>query len=1271
MDSLFVLVILEHLRFTRKMSIKARKPRNRAKTPRRPLPEDVPRALLQVNLDEAWLLLVAAAASPAARHRWPSVGAAAGEVLRAMDAQTKQGTQSVALQDLVDDAARRAGIGASVEDFIASDPTNTVLLRVGNESRHIFPGITERPISDIHRAERLALCVDHVLTKKIGFGIRNMLDVCTRYENRCIMLMKDVWEPKPDLEQSDDIILSDREIAMASQLAGISSSNLVKNSADTRALNWMTAPASSALYTLGGTSGFGHTLRFRSDNGKLPYRLIPVAFVPEIVEDAAAALVELVIDEPGVRSSILDMTATKTREHLARLGNAVVGSSPLHKFDTEADPSSIQWLVPQSEQLVLAIQVLSKTERQTSAEDQLRLAALRRIGKRSKRPSSTRVSLLGGGSVTLSPDTEIIPILIVSSTHHVAIPQVPEYVSMSLDDLDWITRTADSASDLISFSRDMLGPDMPKSFGWEAVDYWEPWRTNGKSFFTGGIGFGAAYFAPHAGEAEWDLYSALGDLETVLLKTGLPSLRHASHAESGADMYRLVYAATDAVYDSVTGEYEIMRPSAWVIPALEPPVAISVSHDAWRGGQEFTLLSDLGVGLSYGMLAAAVEWQRANSDLDAPTGYQLRLWAASAEGETVQHALVASRFEHVKETDHSESLVVGHWTIKPQEFADAVNGRPEGANINTAGAVYDLVVAAGAADEMAEELKRAWLAAPPFLVIEIQQPRTHRVHLPHAITFDDAKQSKMIRVLGMRLAREKVMPGVYRGHSANLLVREHLAPAALEELKARVSVISSESLVDFGLEQLARVAHERQRNVSDLQRVAKHFNTSWNPIDRMAELSATLLRLRQANETLIEMALIQEDATTSAMAHLSGDSWTTLLAAADSYLSIAQYSERLHYQVASVQLEISETYEMAFAMDATDEAGDWPILLRQLNFAAAEEVMVASGDKSVSTPEVLGAFDVALEDAYGVRREDVYMVLVALVQWAEFVGQGSVSKVPLGHLYEYLYSAFDTDDDDVRRRIRAVVQLLSSTAAVMRGDTWQPWRTRTRRHRLLIEPLVSSNGVVRFTPHFVEVTLSVYYAYFSQGVLPWSEVPTRALERALNDVRQARNREFEESLVSKLTELGFIVISRVKPGDGNRLGVPTITTEIDLIVGRVGGSDIWLVEAKDPASVHGIAETARQLRAFFRDTVSSRGKSAPSYATQLARKHSELTNYLPEIARSLGLKGSARAPWRLRTAFVTRNVTPAGYVKERYPVLSLEQFLWAVKSEGVALDDLG
>lgn len=310
-----------------------------------------------------------------------------------------------------------------------------------------------------------------------------------------------------------------------------------------------------------------------------------------------------------------------------------------------------------------------------------------------------------------------------------------------------------------------------------------------------------------------------------------------------------------------------------------------------------------------------------------------------------------------------------------------------------------------------------------------------------------------------------------------------------------------------------------------------------------------------------------------------------------------------------------------------------------------------------------------MTQSFGASTSDLFQTLIALARWDSFDDGGSVAFASEDEALGWVYQAAGDTNEEQRLRLRHAFQMLTVSAKILRSSSWEPWQTRTRRHRLLVQPLVRRpDGTILIAPQYLLTTLSVYNNQLTQGVLPWTgEVPD-TVSSALANRRARRNKEFERSLERQLQQLGFKTIARVKPGDHARLGIPELTTEVDLVCGRSGDLNIWLIEAKDPASVYGFAEAARQLRTFYRDSV-SKGRIKHCYATQLSRKESELKPYAEEIAKALGvtIPSSVHGEHVLQTRFVTRHLTPAGYVKSRpYEVLTAMQFFALLSSDGYA-----
>jgi hypothetical protein len=305
-------------------------------------------------------------------------------------------------------------------------------------------------------------------------------------------------------------------------------------------------------------------------------------------------------------------------------------------------------------------------------------------------------------------------------------------------------------------------------------------------------------------------------------------------------------------------------------------------------------------------------------------------------------------------------------------------------------------------------------------------------------------------------------------------------------------------------------------------------------------------------------------------------------------------------------------------------------------------------------------------ESFGASTSDLFIVLMALAQWDSFNDGRSITFASEDEALSWVFEAAGDPDEEQRLRLRHAFQMLTVSSDILRSSSWEPWQTRTRRHRLLVQPLVRRpDGTILIAPQYLLTTLSVYNNHLTQGVLPWTgEVPDK-VSKALAERRSGRNKAFERTLERQLQEVGFKTIARVKPGDHARLGVPELTTEVDLVCGRSGDPNIWLIEAKDPASVYGFAETARQLRAFYSDS-ESKGRIKPCYATQLARKEAELKPHVEDIAKKLGIAAPPGARGHiLQTRFVTRHLTPAGYVTSRpYEVLTATQLLTTLGETG-------
>ncbi|WP_223587319.1 hypothetical protein [Microbacterium sp. OVT16B] len=1221
-------------------------------------PDALEQAFSAYDPDELWTLIFAAATSPGNRHRSVTLGSSFAAALRASAAPASDEYQSLpSIQALSDLVATTYGIGPAREDFIPTDPTRTAFLAVGSESLRAVPGLTERPVADLTRALRMAEAVDDRLRRRFRFGIANVVNLAMRYGDLCVRHLADAWVAVPDLELSDEVSLPGAEYEATRDFLNMDPVDHIElDEADKRALEWMTNSAGGAAFDIESPSSpFGRFLRFGDSAGG--FRWVPPLFVPEIMAHAVQELISALDRDGHARRALRSSCLNQIRQALWRFSDTLIEAPPSSEgVDSPLRGIDVQWLVPVNPSTCIAVSVIYVPDLGSTPPPRIGSVDLAKQIRSQSDPVSVRMA--GGRQGTIKPGTEVIPLTVFAAAGHIAVSQAVGEANLALEDLTWIAGTATSDDDLYAFTRDLSAPDFPESFGWEAINYWEPWKANGKSFFKGGVIPTAVYFEAHAGEAEWDRAVELSDLEVALHRVGLPPIRDLRAAEvAPGPVANVAMIAGDSKYEATRGVATAPGVDGWSLALTEPPVAVARASVEKLSADHRRFIFDLCGGLIYGFASLGDRWRSAHQTNDVP-GYVLYLHTSETASDESTSVVTAYLDPVARAVDEPVNVL---WRIDVERFADSANGDPHAANLLTVDAVFDLLRAGGMDIEVAAALRDQWRTAKPFLILEMKQSRTTLNHLPDPWRLRPSDESRMIAALGRRLHDAGVEPGEYRADDANRLIREHLAPLALETLMEGIKRHDVSEVVLTGMEQLARVMDSAIHQQDDLSRVAANLSTEWDPLTRTAELSAETLQLRQCNEIVVEAALRILDASAEAKP-ITPQAWSGLLAAADAYLTATTLSERMYHQIAPAVINLSPMYELAVDDDSHPDVSAWGLRNDELSRAVASVRLYGTQDddslqQTNEGDDVEGAF----QQAWGATSQDMLSTLAALAKWETFEPGRTTAHVTVAEATAWVCDALGRGADELQStRVEAAIGMLTSTAVHMQAVDWKPWQTRTRRHRLLVQPLVQdSDGRLIVSPQYLLTSVQVYYRHLLQGVLPWAGDVPQPVSNALADRRARRNIRFERILQTQLEELGYITIARVKPNDHARLGVPTLTTEVDLVCGRPGDSTIWLIEAKDPASVHGFAETARQLRTFFRDKVGDRG-TKPCYTTQLARKENELAPHVASIATRLGLGDPPDGEqFHLSTLFVTRNVTPASYVDERYQVETATEFLAA------------
>lgn len=1222
--------------------------------------------------DELWALLVAAGASPGARHRWVSVG----NLVHRASLLNASGTKSARveqLEGLLNRCLAEDPQLSQLEDFVPVDPRQDAWVRLDDQTVRLFPGSIERPVADIDRALLLSEAVDDILIDRLGFGVRHLLEVALRYTDIATRILSSSWSDH-ELPGHGPIVMSESELTAAKTLMDFGTPEEFEDAPEfSRALEWATCDSHDLPYDPGHPqSPFGRFLRVRIGGKGGPVRWLPPAFIPEILDYGVTILAgEAVSASPNADTNFEQLVAKQVRQALWRFSPVVLGPPDAPSGPTVSRGNVVQWVSMLGPGRALLVQVVADLQLRDLPFEGPPAAVL--ASRRSGKSLSVRVPM-PGGVLTLDKDVEVVPLLVVASSGHLVAPQDPELPAMSLEDLRWAASTASADSDLFTFCRDMSRRGRPEFFAWETMNVWEAWRANGKALFSGGNAPSFIVMEPHQSNTEWAQTASRRELEKALLKLNLPPLRDFDVVEDdrsgppslfqwrGENQHDTGLEAADL--GRVKGNLH-PRPAAtgWTVHTGVVPFAITAAEPHWAESEFAMLLNNLAGAFTFGLRAIADVWKATHEGSEV-TGYVVNLNPAKEplpDGRTlwVSESTIVS--EPGGRLVHAEMLVAC------AHLASAANSDIERVQGQMSRGLKELLVLTGINEAAAEQFAIIWRDAPPTLAISLVTAPTVRNDLPHPIALDDALISEVDRLVAEEVNKRGTKPGIYRGEEAKRLDRDVLAPAALKVLKHRMALYNAETLVSFGMLELERCVAYRDRKLRDIEQAAKRLNVEWDPVARYNQLENEYLMLRRCSETIVEAALRFSPSGEYPIDDLA---WGEIIAAAYAYLNATMRSESVHHQITPTALVINDSFEIAVARDAGGKAttgGPGSGRVYDFDMAAYGEARAAFHltdeipnhfEASASGTLVSSDVDSAMLQDFGARGSDILMTLLALARWPLNDDDADIVVVSRDALIRRILDVTVLGNEpDGKRRVEAVLSMLVSTSTDLAAADWKPWHSRTRKRRVLVQPIPSlRDEALIIAPHFCLATLSVYRKYLDQGQLPWSQpLPPSRVNKALERLRSSRNLTLEKQIAQILREDDWNVIENVKETKPQRLNLPSLATEIDCVAGRSDSRVIWLLEVKDPVDAFAIPEIRRGLDTFYVDD------RKPSYFTQMRRKYEDLAPHPAAVASALGLpKRTDEDQYVIQALFVTRQPIPAAFTNPPFSfttVKNLEQVL--------------
>lgn len=1206
----------------------------------------------QFDSESLWLLLAAAGASPAVRHKWVRVGHLVELASKTTGLSGKPADPDV-LHDLLDRAAESIGNIGMYEDYLPEDPRDDVRIRMSDYTLRLGPGDVERPVADVDRALMVSKAIDDILIDRTGFGVRDLLDVVLGYQDAGIAAVAESW-PEGEIDFDADSVVTAEEVAAAERLLALGTpAHLLPTDRHRLALDWITCTSAALSYDPGSQqSPVGRFLRVDDPSWAEP-RWLPLHFIPGALSVAVGELAAQVAADPDARRRFAEVAAAEVRDALWRFGE--VFGPPDHDGAPIASPRNVvQWASSATTRHFVLVQVMSElnVDMFSIADEPEAMRATRTAASDPANPGKVAMAY---GEMTMRPGAEVVPLLVVASPSHVAPFSGPGLPAVSLDDLRWMSKSADSELDLFNYCRDMSRPDLPPLMGWEAINIWEWWRSNAKSFFSGGQAPSLITITPHWGTAEWKLAATRTPVEIALARLGLPALRdlEGDPEDDHVGPRLLAGRVRDAAPAEVSkGRHKAPDPTGWSVYISDVPVAIEALRKEWPA-DKFTFLSDLAIGLSYAFEQITDVWVEAHRDTDV-RGYIFNLSVGKTGGDVLR-LLGTSRSGGSGTTDQRAGVITVEVELELDPTLDDEVDVTAAFQKAIADVIADAARAAGVSSDASDTLKAAIMRAAPTFAVEALRPLTTRNDFSHPVPLNEALVSVVDRKVAEAVSDAGIEPGEYRGTPAKEIDRDVLAPTALALLKSALASHSMDELLQFGMEQIERcLAHKSRAHVT-AQHATDILNVSWDPLERLHASESELNTLRRCIELAMEAALRSAPSGSTPVDDLS---WGEILAAARAYLAATTRSEAIHHQVGETILEISTSFELSTKSAAPSDGGGTVIgggsgynfdnrayARARLAPNLRDGSVPRSASEDAEADPIPAGIDEAMLKFFGASATDVFGVLTTAGSWPLEPADSDAVAVSTNALADRVveYSVYPegATSQDAKKRTLDAIKLVTSTSADLLASDWKPWQARSRKRRMLIQPLAQrSDGLLVFSPRLCFATASIYLRYLQQGQLPWSQpAPPAGLNTVLEAIRDARNKALEHQVAGLLVDAGWTVFTNIKETKPERLNVPSLQTEIDVVAGRAGDPNIWLLEVKDPSDVFALADIRRMLDRFYLDD------KKPSYTAQVSRKFADLAPHPDAVAAALRLPASDPAtPYRVRAMFVTREPTPAQFV---------------------------
>ena len=1204
----------------------------------------IDRCLARFDAGSLAVLLAAAADSPGAGHRLPSLTVLWLRCLARPPAGAVRGAPAHLPQMLA--AARAAAPQLRVlEDCQPADPRLLVRFPAAGQRFRVHPGSLLNPVLTLRSVAATAEAIDDFVLGRHGFRLTDLLEVALRYCDHRVDVLASAWpdsglaldRPDPPGEQlrarvrrigRTPVAVTDAEVVAAASAGpepGDWAAACKHPDQAAAAWKWGTRPAAEVEVDLfPGAERLGAVLAAGALDRDWP---VPAALVVSAVAVAASVLAR---EAAGDEQSARRMQEVTQRRALAAFGHRV---TPAPVPDPQAPEAAGSFPAPSAPVAVIApasrhafvIGLASGLDRD-SLDRSLRAAAAA-VGE-------ITPDVIGAADDTFDRSGSLSRVVIHGGPVPGPAPARRGTAWVHVDDLIAAALDADQAATGESIGRDLLWqfldeltsmPGVDELAAWDFTDVWELWLNTGVLNPGGRDGI-TLHPVGIPDQESWERSAAWEPLETVLIASGLPPswdwqfARLDEPGQATAGQYGHVFLLLADPPLVLHVELDMNLASLGIDPAFAVGVAEGIRQTAHANpGVAAAMRAGDGIPL---LCRLRLEAERPP---DTPEdSIRCRLAAASGPPPTIELVFGADWLEHLAEDPAGGHAVLGRALAEGLRHALGLPGHA------------------------AEAFLDHWSKAVPVAAL-----RTRETTLPPSFQGRDrlprsaATAARARRAIAAGIVRSELpLRAVYTGEAAVGLCTEVILPAADQALADAIAGWSPATMPTVA-RCLNDAYADRVRRATELSlALTAPWGPHWQATALDAPEPATITR---PLELLLETLLARP-----AAGGINADMFEIAEAAdlASEAIDASLYLHATRHRLHDLQIAVGEHGQYAITDTAPQQAATTTIDIGAYLGADRADRLRLNPQPLTGTPVRLGGShgsqpqdftrledlpmpgslqtaDAALKQALGTGIDGIHAVLGTAVTWT--TGADDVTEAAQARLREAAIAWSHLPPE----QIDAALDLLILTPGQLRDEGLPYWEQERRTHRLATRPLIRTGaGRLLLIPRRIEATMDIYAACFLDGRLPWPpDTVPRAVTDAFNNFRKTRNRELERHVLQILEDVGIPFKGNIEPHQAAPFGL-RVTGEIDALAGDPAQSRLWVCEVKDVSAAASPRTVADRVRKF---TDPSRG-----YIAKLLRSLTEVQASPSAAARLLGLPDPDRT-WTVLPLMITRHVEPAAF----------------------------